>query len=214
MTGMVIEAALRQARDSLFQGGQADVDWVDAIREMAERSLDSVTEPSRRDRFRIGIHLDTDGSACDAHGWTLPDAIRRHITCDGLLSPTFVHAGIPISVGRTQRMIPERTRRIVLLRDQGCGVPGCQQTHCIEIHHIIHWEDGGPTDTVESDRTLPAPPPPAPQGRTRDHRQRRRTRRHVLHEPTRSPDRDERGETHAPRGTTAHPARGVPTPCR
>ena len=147
LTGMIIEAALRQARDALFQGGQADVDWVDSIREMAEGSLDSVTEPSRRDRFRIGIHLDTDGSACDAHGWTLPDAIRRHITCDGLLSPTFVRAGIPISVGRTQRMIPERTRRIVVRRDQGCGVPGCHQTHCIEIHHIIHWEDGGPTDS-------------------------------------------------------------------
>ncbi|MGB0113767.1 MAG: DUF222 domain-containing protein [Ilumatobacteraceae bacterium] len=147
LTGMIMEAALREARDSLFQGGQHDVDSIDALREVAQRSLGSVDEPSRRDRFRISIHLDTDGEAHDAHGWTLPDAIRRHITCDGLLSPTFVRQGIPISVGRTQRAIPERTRRLVLLRDQGCTVPGCQQTHFIEVHHIVHWEDDGPTDT-------------------------------------------------------------------
>jgi hypothetical protein len=35
----------------------------------------------------------------------------------------------------------------VLVRDGGCTVPGCTQDHIVEIHHIIHWEDGGPTDT-------------------------------------------------------------------
>ncbi|HUF97976.1 MAG TPA: HNH endonuclease signature motif containing protein, partial [Ilumatobacter sp.] len=26
-----------------------------------------------------------------------------------------------------------------------CRVPGCTATH-VEIHHIVHWRDGGPTD--------------------------------------------------------------------
>ena len=44
-------------------------------------------------------------------------------------------------------MIPLRTRRLVILRDQGCRIPGCTVTHHIEVHHIVHWEDDGPTDT-------------------------------------------------------------------
>jgi len=147
LTGMVIEAALREARDSLFHAGTTDVDGVDALREIAERSLDSITDPARRDRYRIHVHLRTDGTASDRLDRTIPDAIRHYLTCDGYLTPTFIDGSIPISVGRTQRMIPQRTRRTVLRRDQGCRIPGCTAEHHLEIHHIIHWENGGPTDT-------------------------------------------------------------------
>jgi len=147
LTGMVLTNALREARDQLFQNGHVDVNWVDALREVAERSLASITDAARRDRYRVHIHIDTDGSCSNDRGWNLPESIRRYITCDGLLTPTLIEAGIPISVGRSRRAIPDRTRRIVILRDQGCAVPGCTQTHLLEVHHIIHWEDDGPTDT-------------------------------------------------------------------
>ena len=147
LTGMVLTNTLRDARDQLFQNGHVDVTWVDALREVAERSLTSITDAARRDRYRVHIHIDTDGSCSDDHGWDLSESIRRYVTCDGLLTPTLIEAGIPISVGRSRRAIPERTRRIVILRDQGCAVPGCTQTHLLEVHHIIHWEDDGPTDT-------------------------------------------------------------------
>ena len=29
----------------------------------------------------------------------------------------------------------------------GCRVPGCTADRFVEVHHIIHWQDGGPTDT-------------------------------------------------------------------
>ena len=144
---MTITNALREAHDRLFQNGHVDVDWVDALREIAERSLDSISDTARRDRYRVHVHIDADGSCTNDHGWNLPETIRRHVTCDALFTPTLVEDGIPISVGRSRRAIPERTRRIVILRDQGCAVPGCGQTHLLEVHHIIHWEDDGPTDT-------------------------------------------------------------------
>jgi hypothetical protein len=161
LAGMTIDAALREARDHLVQNGHRNVCDTDAFVEMAQRSLDTIADPQRRERFRINIHLRTPaatgtatatgtgtGTGCtDDHGTAMPDAIRRYITCDGLMSPVFIHNTIPISVGRTQRTIPLRTRRIVLLRDQGCRVPGCTITHHIEVHHIVHWEDDGPTDT-------------------------------------------------------------------
>ena len=138
---------MTSARDSLFRDGQDDVDWVDALREMAHRSLDTITEPARRDRYRIAVHLDTTGAAVDTTGWCIPDAIRRHVTCDGLLDAVFVENGIPVSVGRRRRIVPERTRRLILLRDHGCRVPGCTNHRWLEVHHIIHWLDDGPTDT-------------------------------------------------------------------
>ena len=50
------------------------------------------------------------------------------------------------TVGRTQHVVPLCTRRIVERRDRGCRVPGCSAEH-VEIHHIVHWLDGGRTDT-------------------------------------------------------------------
>lgn len=147
LTGTIIERALDEARDSLFNDGQADVTMTDALREVAQRSLDAVTSPDRRDRFRIHMHMDTDANGRDALGWNVPDAIRRHISCEGLISPTFLANGVPVNVGRSQHIVPNRTRRIVMLRDQACGVHGCSVTHHLEVHHIIHWEDGGPTET-------------------------------------------------------------------
>jgi len=147
-TGEVIQAALRESRDRQFHNDQPDVTWIDAIRDIAERSLDNITEPSRRDRFRIDIHLDaTTGALTNATGWRLPDAIRNHLTCDGLITPTLMTDGIPVSVGRTQRTVPERTRRHVIHRDRGCRIPGCTHNHFLEVHHIIHWLHGGDTNT-------------------------------------------------------------------
>jgi len=147
MTGQIVTAALAEARDELFRRGHHDAGGVDALRELAERSLDRVTGPGRRDRYRIHVHLRTDGRAVDHLGVALPDQIRRYLTCDGLVSTVFTEDGIPVSVGRTQRIVPERTRRLVILRDQGCRVPGCHADHFLEVHHIVHWDDGGETET-------------------------------------------------------------------
>ncbi|WP_162262055.1 HNH endonuclease signature motif containing protein, partial [Terrabacter sp. Soil810] len=37
---------------------------------------------------------------------------------------------------------------LVLDRDRGCRFPGCGSTRNLEIHHLQHWRDGGPTDTT------------------------------------------------------------------
>ncbi len=147
-TGRTISSALEEAHDRLFHAGQEDVTMVDAVRLVAEASLDAVDDASRSARFKTNVFLDTGGTAKDATGWTIPDAIRQHITCDGLLSPIFVSNGVPVSVGRTQRIVPDRTRTLIERRDSGCcTVPGCTRTVGLDVHHIIHWEHGGDTDT-------------------------------------------------------------------
>jgi len=146
-TGKILDTALTEARDTLFHHGHPHATGPDALREVCERSLDAIEAAGRRDRFRINMHLDIHGAMIDATGTHIPDEVRKHLTCDGLWTPTFTNNGFPISVGRTQRIVPDRTRRHVILRDGGCRVPGCTQTHIVEIHHIIHWDNNGPTDT-------------------------------------------------------------------
>lgn len=145
--GMVIDAALREARDRAFRSTGNMVSDAEALADVASRSLDAIDDASQRDRFRINLHVRTDGVTTDELGATLPDVVARHISCDGLVSPVFTEHGAPLSVGRSQRIVPDRTRRIVLLRDGGCRVPGCGATRHLEVHHIIHWSNSGPTDT-------------------------------------------------------------------
>lgn len=148
LTGAIIANALLEARDALFQSGQTDVNWVNALEQIAQRSLDTVESPSRRDRFKLHFHFDQAGAAVDSSDVRIPDSIRRYLTCDNSWDPIFTKGGIPLNVGRNERIVPDRLRRVVTLRDGGrCNVPGCGQTHWLEIHHVIHWDDGGVTDS-------------------------------------------------------------------
>jgi hypothetical protein len=36
---------------------------------------------------------------------------------------------------------------VIADRDRGCRFPGCGATKFVEQHHIVHWADGGPTDS-------------------------------------------------------------------
>ncbi|MFP5486703.1 MAG: HNH endonuclease signature motif containing protein, partial [Acidimicrobiia bacterium] len=146
--GRRIEAAVAERRDGLFTGGDEDVTWSEAFVDCMERSLDAVESGSRRDRFRTWLHLDvTDGEATTTDGWRVPMAVRDRILCDGTIAPVWQRDGVPFSVGRAQHVVPDRTRRIVEQRDRGCRVPGCTRDRFVEIHHIVHWNQGGPTDT-------------------------------------------------------------------
>ncbi|MGO4597720.1 DUF222 domain-containing protein [Terrabacter sp. 2RAF25] len=169
--GALVEAALTEAKDHLFHttgsdtsndgdvldpdhhvtdGGAPRITWADALTVLATRSLDSAGTggaggAARRARYRVQVHLDTDG------GWLtgqprLPKHIVEGLTCDGTLTPVWESSGHPVNVGRTQRVVPHRTRVLVLDRDRGCRFPGCASTRTLEIHHQKHWRHGGPTD--------------------------------------------------------------------
>ncbi|KRF49100.1 hypothetical protein ASH01_05555 [Terrabacter sp. Soil811] len=135
-----------------IDGGRPRVTWADALLVLATRSLDAAGSDraggaARRARYRVQVHLDTDG------GWLtgrprLPQHITNQLTCDGTLTPVWETQGHPVNVGRAHRVVPHRTRILVLDRDRGCRFPGCASTHHLEIHHLTHWRDGGPTDTT------------------------------------------------------------------
>lgn len=146
--GLRMEAALTERRDALFADGNDPATWPNALVDCFARSLGAVESQPRRDHYRTWIHIDvTGGGATTTDGWRIPMAIEQHLLCDGVVQPVWEYDGLPFSVGRIQRIVPDRTRRIVERRDRGCRVPGCTAVRFVEIHHIEHWVDGGVTDT-------------------------------------------------------------------
>ena len=151
--GALVEMALAANRQWLADQGHLErPTWADALVAMAERSLGTeATARPHRDRHMLLVHLraDHEGHAAHLHlGPGLPDALRRHLGCDGRVRAQLEARGVALSVGRALRIVPERTRVAVEERDGACRVPGCERTRWLQVHHILHWEDGGATDTA------------------------------------------------------------------
>ena len=65
-------------RDRLFRDGVGDVTWVDALVDIAERSLDR-SPLERRERYRVNVFIDPANSpaATWINGIGVPEAITR-----------------------------------------------------------------------------------------------------------------------------------------
>ncbi|MDP8956468.1 MAG: HNH endonuclease [Actinomycetota bacterium] len=88
----------------------------------------------------------TELSELDHVGPTDWKAVRL-ITCDASIRRVVMAApSEPLDVGRRTPVIPPAMRRAVILRDRHCRHPGCRRPAAwSEVHHIVHWADGGPT---------------------------------------------------------------------
>ncbi|MBO1765576.1 HNH endonuclease signature motif containing protein [Allobranchiibius sp. GilTou38] len=154
--GALVEQALIEAKNALFLATNTTdtkddgrrVRLADAMAHLATRSLHAGTTEiaGRAEKFRIYLHLDTSGQGWLTKRGALPPHLLRKWTCDGLVQPVWETGGTPVNVGRTHRIVPRRTRRLIEDRDRGCAYPGCAAVHHLECHHIVHWADGGTTN--------------------------------------------------------------------
>ncbi len=160
--GAIVERAIRSATQDLFRQAMADlsstdpkpqIGLVDGLLAVAEAGLQAgLTAHPGSDRYTIYAHLEVGPNSthlASLHlGPVLPDHLRRLHTCDANLRPVLERDGVACNVGRDERLVPRRIRRLIEHRDQGCRVPGCHRRIGLDIHHIVHWEDGGPTDSA------------------------------------------------------------------
>jgi hypothetical protein len=165
-TGALVEQALKEAKDSLFlaasgastdEGAEADPaaahgiaatdrpSYADALEELAQRALSSVTSTGRASHYRVYLHLSTDGAWVNGGG-AIPRRLLARFVSDGVVQPVWETEGRPVSVGRSMRILPRRSRRLIEDRDRGCRFPGCTASRFVEIHHLHEWAAGGPTD--------------------------------------------------------------------
>jgi hypothetical protein len=120
----------------------------DAFMHLVEAGWD--TEVARRPHGQhttLVAHLDVKDKVAALHmGPLLSDAERQYLTCDATCEVWFERDGQVIGAGRTTRTINRRLRRALEHRHPTCAVPGCGATRGLHAHHIVHWEDGGPTE--------------------------------------------------------------------
>lgn len=159
--GAVVERALRASRDERYRvaveglppkAPRPQLGLVHGLLGLAESALAAgQVEHPGADRFTIFAHLELGPTGADQlalHlGPRLPDHLMALRSCDATLRPVWEREGSPVSVGRDHRIVPPRVRRLIEHRHDGCAVPGCGRRHGLDIHHLVHWQHGGRTDT-------------------------------------------------------------------
>jgi hypothetical protein len=115
----------------------------DALRLMASAHIAGDQDP---DLATVVVYADGDGYHLEGGIALHPETFRR-LSCDArvqLVTETEDHI---TGVGRTQRVIPRRIRRLALHREEGtCAFPGCERATFLHPHHVTHWTRDGLSD--------------------------------------------------------------------
>ena len=107
----------------------------------------------RRNRPTVVVHADMsllaggEGNAeLDVLG-PISREVARRLACDAkVLVSADGPDGQSLNLGRTRRDPSDAQRMEIRRRDKGCRFPGCTHTEFTDVHHVVHWIDGGPTD--------------------------------------------------------------------
>ena len=103
---------------------------------------------------QIVVHADLDALTTIDSGVTelgsgalVANETARRLSCDCVVETVITDGSVVIGVGRNSRTVPGWLRRLVHHRDGGtCRFHGCDNKQWLQVHHIVHWSQGGSTD--------------------------------------------------------------------
>src|SRR4051812_5607018 len=107
----------------------------------------------------VNVHLEDlldpttgKGAAQAGFGATLSAARARWLACDADITRIVLGPdGEPLDLGRRPRLVTPALRTAVIARDKTCVFAGCDAPHWwAEVHHLIHWTQGGETSLANS----------------------------------------------------------------
>jgi len=92
------------------------------------------------------------GAAATGFGDLLSSGKARWLACDAQITRLVITPeGLPMNLGRTQRVVPAHLRRAVEHRDKHCVFAGCIAPHYwCDVHHLLEWIFGGETSLENS----------------------------------------------------------------
>ncbi|HET6965947.1 MAG TPA: DUF222 domain-containing protein [Acidimicrobiales bacterium] len=140
-----------------------ELDWrysygqrrADALAEMLSTALAHVDDGQAvgSDRYLVHLVADLDGlrgrvggRAELVDGSVLPAGAAARMACDASFVGHILDGTEPLYLGRRVRDWTSAQRRAITVRDQAvCRFPGCER-RLVDVHHVVPWEDGGPTD--------------------------------------------------------------------
>jgi hypothetical protein len=128
----------------------------DALIDLVRRAVSAPEGVPRQAKTSlvVTVGLDQLQQSCRGAGLTLSGAplsieTVRRMACDAQIIPAVLgtHCEV-LEQGRADRLFNRAQIRHLWLRDRHCTFPGCTKpaTWC-DAHHLLHWADGGPTDT-------------------------------------------------------------------
>jgi hypothetical protein len=157
--GLIVEKALTVGRSQVFREKHPDatnelfiardVDWADGLIRAAELALRQSSVVNGRehrpsDRVQVMYHYDVAQVRLNPHlGDVLPDSLRRYLLCDADIRAVIESNGVLSEIASKLRTVDDKMRAFIEERDGGCIV--CGQKRWLHIHHLQHWEEGGPT---------------------------------------------------------------------
>jgi hypothetical protein len=128
----------------------------DALIDLVRRAVSAPEGVPRQAKTSlvVTVGLDQLQQSCRGAGLTLSGAplsieTVRRMACDAQIIPAVLGThGEILEQGRADRLFNRAQIRHLWLRDRHCTFPGCTKpaTWC-DAHHLLHWADGGPTDT-------------------------------------------------------------------
>ena len=155
--GAQIEAALRAEKEAARTDGadgegvlsdDPEVANAAALVGMAQAVLGGRV---RRDgvlpeRFHVMVHVDADGDGGAIQGGChieMPSITE--FVCESWITVVTKRDGQPITITSPTRLATPAQQRALLARDRTCRFPGCGRSFYLKAHHIVYWENGGPT---------------------------------------------------------------------
>jgi hypothetical protein len=128
----------------------------DALIDLVRRAVSSPDGVPRQAKTSLVVTIGLDqlqqtarGAGLTLDGSPLSVETVRRMACDAQIIPAVLGThGEVLEQGRADRLYNRAQIRHLWLRDRHCTFPGCTRpaTWC-DAHHLIHWADGGPTDT-------------------------------------------------------------------
>lgn len=167
----IFENELRRLAETRWRAEHPDADGVPATElSCPQRNADALVDMARRSRQLgdnngepLGSHIDVmvliDAETLQRgmHGETrcelddttpLSPVAARRLLCDAdILTAALDRPSLKLDLGYSRRSASPSLRRALIARDRTCTAPGCNRPHWMcEIHHIIPWAEGGPTN--------------------------------------------------------------------
>lgn len=167
----IFENELRRLAEARWRAEHPDLDGVPATAlSCPQRNADALVDMARRSRQLadnngdpLGSHVDVmvlidaetlqggmhEHSRCELDDTTpISPAAARRLLCDAdILTAALDRPSLKLDLGYSRRAASVSLRRALIARDRTCTAPGCGRPHWMcEIHHIIPWAAGGPTN--------------------------------------------------------------------
>ncbi len=145
------------------------VDAPDGVRTLPQRRADALVElahrflkgadPTRQALVTLNVvvdvatlngdPVDVARTRCDIEGVgpVTRDTLGRLACGADLVRTVTAGPSVVLDMGRLTRLATPAQRRVLALRDGGCGFPGCSRPpHWCDAHHLWSWLAGGATD--------------------------------------------------------------------